>query len=399
MNRDRLLNLGIGAMFVGLVIWIATHSYWADVSVPTPLQGEAAQNSYYSVQHLLGELGIQSRLIGSLRALPPNTVVLVNDLHDDLLHERLESLESWVDSGGRLIATGDALWSSGELQTWSGIESSHRDPQASAQESGKSRIGDFNRDEDCAPMTVRGARATEGETLRVCASAGDFSFVSNRVPAWSLSDAQGIAVLRVAVGSGEITALGPRSILRNRTLPLKDHARVFIEAARLQHGDELLILSPSKATPLPVLLWRLAAPALVFFAAAVLLLIWRQLPRFGPPVPAPLPIRRSLAEQIRAHARFAWRTRKLGSLRAAVWRALEETARRHIVGYSALDERERASALAARTGLDAGAMHAILTQSATPDLRVQRSVIALLEASRRTLDQSVAKRKDTQHDR
>jgi hypothetical protein len=226
----------------------------------------------------------------------------------------------------------------------------------------------------------------------VCTSAADFSFASKRAPAWVLSDTQGIAVLRAAVGRGELTAIGPRSLLRNRTLPLQDHARVFIEASRLQRGDELLILSPSKATPLPALLWRLAAPALVFFAAASLLLIWRELPRFGPPTPVPLPIRRSLAEQIRAHARFAWRTRKLGSLRAAVRRALEESAQRQIVGYAALDERRRASALAARTGLDADAMHALLVDDAAPDLSVQRSVIALLEASRRTLDRSAPTR-------
>ena len=239
MSRDRLINLSIGAAFAALIVWIAMHTYWADVSVPTPLQGEAARNPYYSVQHLLGSLGIRTRLIGSLQALPKNAVVLVNDLHDDLFHERLESLESWVDSGGRLIATGDALWSSGELQTWSGIESSHRDPQAAARTSG---------DESCAPMTVRRAGAANGETLRVCASAADFSFASKRVPAWVLSDAQGIAVLRAAVGRGELTAIGPRSLLRNKTLPLQDHARVFIEASRLQRGDELLILSPSKAT-------------------------------------------------------------------------------------------------------------------------------------------------------
>ena len=192
---------------------------------------------------------------------------MVNDLHDDLFHERLESLESWVDSGGRLIATGDALWSSGELQTWSGIESSHRDPQAAARTLG---------DESCAPMTVRRAGAANGETLRVCASAADFSFASKRMPAWALSDAQGIAVLRAAVGRGELTAIGPRSILRNKTLPLQDHARVLIEASRLQRGDELLISEPLEATPLPALLWQLAAPALVFFAVALLLLIWRE---------------------------------------------------------------------------------------------------------------------------
>src|SRR5258705_3619822 len=32
--------------------WIAFHTYWIDVTVPTALQGEAARNPYYSVERL-----------------------------------------------------------------------------------------------------------------------------------------------------------------------------------------------------------------------------------------------------------------------------------------------------------------------------------------------------------
>jgi hypothetical protein len=386
LTRPRIVKLTVAAAAVALIAWIAMHTYWDEVSVPTPLQGEAARNPFYSVEHLAGALGVRTRRIASLRFLPRNSVVLINDLHDDLLHERIESIQSWVESGGRLIVTGDTLWSSGSLQTWSGIAPSHQDPDKSFVPRGRF-VASFNPDENCTPMTVRVKGAVTGQSWLVCGPTSETAFASKRVlPAWSLSDAQGMQILRADIGSGEFIVFGPRWILNNKSLPIHDNAQVLIDAARLQRGDALLILSPSRAEPLLALLWRLAAPAIVFLAAAALLLVLRGLPRFGPPLPVPVPIRRSLAEQIRANARFAWRTRKLGPLRAAVRRSLDEAARRQVAGFGALNERQRASALAARTGVDPGALSAALTLDAAGDAQVQRRAIALLETCRRILE-------------
>jgi hypothetical protein len=386
MTRARIVKLAVAAAAAALIAWIAMHTYWDEVSVPTPLQGEAARNPFYSVEHLAGALGVRTRRIASLRFLPRNSVVLINDLHDDLLHQSIESIQSWVQSGGRLIVTGDTLWSSSSLQTWSGIAPSHQDPDKSFVPNGRFR-GSFNPDGNCTPMTVRVRGKVVGESWTVCEPSSETAFASKRVPAWSLSDAQGMQILRVDIGSGEFIVFGPRWILTNKSLPVHDHAQVLIDAARLQRGDALLILSPSRAEPLLALLWRLAAPAIVFLAAAVLLLVLRDLPRFGPPLPVPVPIRRSLAEQIRANARFAWRTRKLGPLRAAVRRSLDEAARRQVAGFGALNERQRASALAVRTGVDPAAMSAALTLDAAGNAHVQRRSIALLESCRRILNQ------------
>jgi hypothetical protein len=384
MTRAHVVKLAVAAAAVALIAWIARHTYWDDVSVPTPLQGEAARNPFYSVEHLTGALDVRTRRIASLRFLPRNSVVLINDLHDDLLHQSIESIESWVESGGRLIVTGDTLWSSGALQKWSGIAPSHKDPDVRVVPFGRLRAT-VNPEDNCTEMNVR-VKGAASDSRTVCAPATETAFASKRVPAWSLSDAQGMQILRVDIGSGEFIVFGPRWILGNKILPIQDHAQVLIDAARLQRGDALLILSPSRAEPLLALLWRLAAPAIVFLAAAVLLLVLRDLPRFGPPLPVPVPIRRSLAEQIRANARFAWRTRKLGPLRTAVRRSLDEAARRQVAGFGALNERQRASALAARTGIDPAAMTAALTSDAAGDAHVQRRAIALLENCRRILD-------------
>ncbi len=50
MTRSRITQGLIAALVIGLMAWIAMHTYWADVTVSTPMEGEAARNPYYSVQ-------------------------------------------------------------------------------------------------------------------------------------------------------------------------------------------------------------------------------------------------------------------------------------------------------------------------------------------------------------
>jgi hypothetical protein len=399
MTRDRVTTVGILAVVIAIGVWIAFHTYWIDVTVPAALQGEAARNPYYSVERLAHALGIQTQKIASLRVLPPsNDVLLVNDLTHDVTHTRLGLLERWVESGGRLAVTANVVWSTPALQTWSGIAPSHRDkpsagtlpprpaPPNPAQAQPLQLPG--KRDEDCAPMSVQTGGVASGETLHICSPASLFGFVSKRPPSWALSNDAGMQLLRVALGSGSLTVIGPRQLLEPKTLLRGIDAQAFIAATQLKRGDRLSIFSASLAEPLMAMLWRLAAPAIVAFGLAILLMILRHLPRFGPPVPVPAAARRSLAEQIRANARFAWRTGNLSSLRRAVLRSLERSAGRRIVGYASLSARRRAVELGKRAGVDPTLLNSAMTEEAAGTPSVQRSAIVLLEQTRRALNDS-----------
>jgi hypothetical protein len=146
------------------------------------------------------------------------------------------------------------------------------------------------------------------------------------------------------------------------------------------------ILNPVGAESLLALLWRLAAAAMVCGLAAIGLTIWRNLPRFGPLALPPLPLRRSLAEQIRARARFAWRTRRLASLRRAECQALMQSACRRLASYERMDATQRIGALAARTGLDSGALRDALNENLDGGAESQLAAIMLLESARRRLN-------------
>ena len=384
MNRDRWIQAIVALGLSALIVWVARHTYWDEVTITTPPKGEAARNPYYTLTRLAESLGIHTSMIGSLQALPPDGILLVNSLYDDLRHEPLESLQAWVQSGGRLIIRGNTLDASEPLQIWSGIRPPLRESDSVQPAVPGALRAALRPEDDCRRMAVDIDGVANGQSLVLCEALPN-GFASERVPSWSLSDSKGIQALRVPIGRGELTVIGPFFMLTNWGLPKGDHAEIFIAAAGLKHGDRLEILSPTRAEPLPVLLWRLAAPAVVFLFVAAVLTILRHLPRFGPPIPAAAPIRRSLAEQIRSNARFALRTQKLKSLRAAIRQGLDEAAQRQIAGYALMGPRKRAEALAASTGIDAATINAALVADSGGSVNEHRAAITLLDACRRVL--------------
>jgi len=397
MKRGRIAGAAIGAALIGFIVWVVTHSYWAEATRATAMRGEAARNPHYTLVRLAAMLGIRTREILSLRELPPDTVVVVDEPNNDLLRQRVKSLESWVESGGRLVITGDILRAHGDLQLWSGVRPAHSDPDPAtpAQTAG----ADSTPHAGCTSMAAQVTGDATGQSFSVCGPAAEVHWASDRLPAWALSDPEGLQVLSVDIGDGELTVIGPSGILGNRALLDGDHAELLIAAAGLRRQDTLVILRPPQAVSLPALLWRFAAPAIVFFAAALLLLVLRHLPRFGPPPVVTAPVRRSLAGEIRADARFIWRTRKPWMLRAAIRRALESAARRHISGYRSLDALERTACLAASTGIDSRAIAAALAEDATGSLNEHRAAMTLLEVCRRILVKSDSSTKGTLHER
>jgi len=384
MTRDRITYLVIVAVLAILGIWVARNTYWDDTFVHVPPQGEAATNAYYSVQHLATALGIRSSFIVSLNAAPPNKgALLIDGFQGDMTHTHVDELAPWVESGGRLIITDDVVRADPKFQTWSGI---HLGARFDSLEKSKPKALPRDPEEDCASLQVATDGKATDKTLTLCLPPSEFGLVSQRKPVWSLANRSGLQVLRVNIGRGSLTVIPRYSLISNLNLIRHDHAEIFVSASQLAQGDDLYIVNVARAETLIALVWRLAAPALVFFGVAILCIILRQLPRFGPALPPPAMVRRSLAEQIRANAAFAWRTRKLTALRAAVRRALDETAKKRIASYSSLDIRKRVNAIAAWAGIDSKTLNSAMTEDAVAAPQVQRAAIALLEQTRRILN-------------
>jgi hypothetical protein len=389
MTRDRVAYLVILGLLTIVGVWVARNTYWDESVIPMPPQGEAATNAYYSVQHLATALGIRSSFVGSLNAaLPSGGALLIDGFQGDVSHTYVDGLGPWVASGGRLIITDDVVLADPKFQEFSGIHLGHRFDTAEKSRPKITRANPIrpHTEDDCAPMDVAIDGDASGAKLTLCTPLRESGLVSKRKPAWSLANEFGLQVLRVNIGRGSVTVIPRYSLIGNKNLIKHDHAEIFITASRLTRGDALYIVSVARAETLIAMVWRLAAPALVFFGIAILCIILRELPRFGPPIPAPAMVRRSLAEQIRANAAFAWRTRKLTALRASVCRALDETAKKRIASYNSLDVRKRVTAIAAWAGTDPKTLNSAMTEDAVATPHVQRAAITLLEQTRRILN-------------
>jgi hypothetical protein len=391
VNARRSLQLLVVLLIGAAAVWIAMNTYWDYVTVDNPPTGEAARNRYYTFEHLTQKLGIHTRQVPTLRALPAmDGVLFVDDLRVTDLHNRIDALKAWVIGGGRLLLSRNALLSNRELQSWTGLGIARPGPDDEDRAAGALHRA-AGPDADCATYSERLAGRETGRTRRACLGMLRAAFSSTRPPAWSLSNGYGFQMLRVDIGKGSVAVISCECLVGNKSLLREDHARIVLDSIPLRSGDHVDILDPVAAESLLALLWRHAAAAIVCGLGAIALTIWRNLPRFGPVAAPPPPLRRSLAEQLRATARFAWRTRRLASLRRAECQALTQSACRMLASYEGMDAAQRIDALAAQTGLDSGALRDALSENIDGGAESQRAAIMLLEKARRRLIPPVLK--------
>jgi hypothetical protein len=383
VNGRRWSQLLVAVVVAAAAVWIAMHTYWDYATVDNPPQGEAVRNRYYTFEKLVQRFAVQTRQVPTFRTLPAaDSVLLVDDLRGAPL--RIDALEEWVAGGGRLLVSPGALLSNAKLRAWSGIGRASLGPKDEDDVPGAPRRA-TGPDADCAPYSERLAGRDTGKSLLACLGSMRVAFSSMRTPAWSLSNGYGFQMLRVNIGKGSVAVIACECLMGNKSLLRGDHARIVFDSIPLRLGDHLNILNPIGSESLLALLWRLAAAAIVCGLAAIGLTIWRNLPRFGRIAASPPPLRRSLAEQIRATARFAWRTRRLASLRRAERQALTQLACRRLAFYERMDAGQRIGALAARTGLDPGVLRDALSENSDGGAESQRTAIVLLEKVRRQL--------------
>jgi hypothetical protein len=375
----RGLWLLVAALGVALVGWVASHTYWADMTLPLPPKGEALTNPFYAAQRFTDALGSRSVWDRVFVTPPPDSVIVVSTWRWSLSVTRREALKRWVEAGGRLVV--DATVAAGEedFERWSGVVVDYDlDTVAEDEDRPEEPCRLFDEDRDPSSRRV----STSITRFWLCGF-DRMSFLLAKGPGiWRLRDKSGTQVIRVARGRGHVTVING-SPFRYRGLFDGDHARLFVAATELRRQDDVHFLSEDDHPSLLALTWRYGAPVVVLTLALIALALWRTGVRFGPLLAPIVTARRSLAEQIRGTGQFALRHGGGAALHAAAVRALDEAAARRVPGYLNLAARERGNALATLTGLDPLALlKAIHHQEARRPAEL-RNTIALLEAARR----------------
>lgn len=386
----RLIQAVGGVLVIALVIWIARNTYWDDVKVPSPLKGEALTNPFYAAQRFTETLGGRPAWDRTWSSPSPLAVVVLSGWHWDLTPNRRETIERWVEAGGRLVVDSTLAGDLTTFEKWSGISNDF--DYKRWMERRESTTGEIDLDnssdltdllqERCEKFTEEhNGVATTGS--RSLCDYGVFDFLTTQgLPEWVLRNERGAEAMRVRVGDGSVTVLN-WSAFRYRELFDGDHAWVFVAATQFRRGDEIRFLSENDYPSLLALLWQHGGPAVVLILVIIALVLWRGSVRFGPMAP-PLPsARRSLAEQIRGSGEFALRYGSGDALHGAVVRALNEAVSRRVHGYTRLPPQEQTAALARLTGFDRGSLAAAVHHLASRRAERLRNSLALLESARR----------------
>ena len=382
MNRRTLTwAIVIGVPVAALVIWIASNTYWADVTVPMPLRGDAARNPFYAAERLVEAVGGTASSERTFSLPPTGGVVVLSNWNWNLSERRRAALEQWVRDGGRLVAD-DSVSGGEEFSSWSGIEYTLRDRKADRD--------DREREGPC----FRFVEARLDPRVRpfdrnhwICDVDLDYTLTAKGAFDWAmvgLRDGIGNAALRVRVGRGSVTRINAQPF-RYRELFDGDHGWLLVTAAQLRPGDEVRFLSEGEYPSLLALIWLTGSPVVLTALAALALWLWRSGVRFGRLAPEDPPVRRSLAEQIRGTGRFALHHDGGEPLHAATVRALDEAARRRVTAWAVLDPRARVRALAAMAGVAPDALDVALHDSRARSPHELRDTLALLETVRRAL--------------
>ena len=357
--------------------WLASHTEWVDTKVPMPLRGEARTNPSYAAQRVVEALGAHAMRDRMLTIPPPDAVIVLSAWNWDLSTRRRESLERWVESGGRLVVDDTLIGDDGEFERWSRIGwSIHADKEAPPDKSTDDPCRRFDEERD-----GRRAAPSDAASYWICNVSPLSSLTSTQAAQWSLRDASGVQAMRVAAGRGSVTVLNGDPF-RYLDLFDGDHGALLVAAAQLRRGDEVHFLSEDDQPSLLALAWQQGAPVVCLVMALAALVLWRRGVRFGPLAAPQAASRRSLAEQIRGTGQFALRYGG-ESLHAATVRALDETATRRIPGFARLDTGDGAAALAALTGIDGPAIAAAAGSESPRTTAELRRAIALLETARR----------------
>ena len=376
MRRERLAWVAVTGAAIALLIWVATHTYWAEVKVPMPPKGEAVTNPFYVVERFAQALGARAEWNRGLTLPPPNGVVFISAWDWDLTSDRRQRIEQWVQSGGRLVVDKSLINSTDSFEKWSGIGQE-------ATETHQRRA--VPRRQAAARCYTLDENGDSQDRYSVCGMDATSKLKTTRRASWTLGRVPwGLQAVRVTVGRGSVTLINGL-LFGNPQLLCGEGGLLFTAATQLHRGDDVEFLTDGTGGSLLALLWSYGWPVIVLAGLLIVLWLWRSGVRFGPLVAAADPARRSLAEQIRGTGQFIVRFGGGKALYAATARALNEAASRRVPRYERLNGEERVTALASLTGLGSAELSAALDDPAARRPKEIRKTIAFLEAARRRI--------------
>lgn len=165
-------------------------------------------------------------------------------------------------------------------------------------------------------------------------------------------DDEGKAVRAFAYGKGRVVFIA-QNYFANDDLQSYDHAELLLGLTDFDdRARRVTIVKHLDSPAWYSVLWAMFPQSLLAFAVALILLGWAAVRRFGPLLPEPNLLRRSMLEHVEASSRWLWKSDKgreilLDAARATTMKILM----RRIPQLHGKSEQEKVALLAEQTGL------------------------------------------------
>lgn len=394
MSRDAWTRLAVLALLVLAGVWLVRSTEWVEAETETPPRKEAATNRFFAAEHWLRALRIPVERHTGMDRMPPAAARLVlTSAHWDLFPGRAQRLRHWVEAGGHLVLPA-TMADDKPVADWIPVTLSDRRRQAPRSAASVASAPRPTRaaplaERNCRSVTesvlIRGAPPPPSTELRLCASGfwRQLEASPGTAPLWVVQGSEGIELLRVPVGAGSVTVIGPYGLLHNHELLRADNPLVVAAALQLDRAAAVWLVTEEARPSLLAWVWRHGWVAVLLALAAGAAWLWRDAVRFGPVGSMALPQRRSMHEQVAGTARFLQRHGP-AALHAAQVRALHEAAQRRLPGYTRMSGPARIDAIVRATRLD-GATLARALQPGPRKPHLLPAELELLETARRRL--------------
>ena len=353
MTRARLAAFALAVLVAAGAAWFYLNFERVTEREHVGYQAEARDNPLLAATRLYERMGRKTRTVKrplQLAELPSRGTLVLSRSRSGISTPTMERLMAWVESGGHLIVA--AAWHSNPDPILDRLEVERGEMSRRARRTDVSIVR--------LPHAPDEMKVVFGSRIELREGA--------RRALHRVEDRSGTILLHYGYGAGSVTVLNSMSFMTNAAIGEHDHAEFAWRLLGFNPSAREVAVAFRIETP--SLMTALAEDASQALIAAGLLLaawLWRVIPRFGPLIPDPLPVRRRLLDHLRASGLFHWNNGNVGRLTmAARESSMQRIARTHPV-IAALPVPRRATHFAQVTGLPEDDVLAALTgQPADP---------------------------------
>jgi len=320
-TREILIALLIVSLGATGTAWFLANFEQVTEKVMVGFRGEARRNPWLAAERLLERMNFPAselREFEGLRKLAPDTLLILPDRRQTISEPIREHIMDWVHRGGFLVVEAEYPSIADPLVSGLGVErvknvdhdmddATEKKARDLENERGDSGHTTQSVDENSLDLTV--VRFPESALTSLVWMEARFSLDSD--DAWFQAGAENAAnLLLLREGDGVVAVLNDFDFATNSEISDLNHAQFVVELARFagRSGPVVFFNNPGQ----PSLMKWLRSHAWAPISAAILALIlwlWRIIPRFGPVAPDPERARRRLLDHLRASGRFLWAKR------------------------------------------------------------------------------------------